>query len=168
MPYPVLDPAYSHVVFWDMPGGGTVNFPGDTYFMDQALYAFDGLVLVCSNRFKEIDVQIAAQTQEPTNKHQRIAFVRSRADVDVANMMGDGVVATRADAIRCLRNDSQAMLLDVLKVAKVQIASAHVMVVSARSLADVVQGGDTSNHQLIDEENLYSFLYQSGSDRIRK
>ena len=167
MPYPVTDPAYSHVVFWDMPGGNTLNFPGDTYFMDQALYAFDGLVLVCSNRFKEIDVQIAAQTQEPANKHQRIAFVRTRADTDIDSMVHDGVAATRADAIRLLRNDSQAMLLQVLQDAKVQIASANVMIVSARNLAEVVKGGKAKS-DLIDEENLYTFLYQSGRDRIQK
>eukprot|EP01133_Synstelium_polycarpum_P004095 gene4095-4775_t len=58
-PYP--HPNYPHIVFWDLPGAGTNNHSANDYFEQKCLYAFDCLIVVCSDRFMEIDLDIAYQ-----------------------------------------------------------------------------------------------------------
>ena len=42
-------------------GGGTPRHPGSTYFMDKVLYAYDFLLIVSSDRFTELDINLAQQ-----------------------------------------------------------------------------------------------------------
>lgn len=34
-----------NIVLWDMPGSGTATHPTESYFKDNVLYAFDGLLI---------------------------------------------------------------------------------------------------------------------------
>lgn len=47
-------PDAPHIVFWDVPGGGCDDFPSATYFEDQCLDLFDGLLLLYNGRFTEV------------------------------------------------------------------------------------------------------------------
>jgi GTPase Era involved in 16S rRNA processing len=51
-------PEADHVVFWDLPGAGTPDHPAAGYFDSKCLFAFDALIVVCDDRFGEVDLQI--------------------------------------------------------------------------------------------------------------
>ncbi|RUP51954.1 interferon-inducible GTPase-domain-containing protein [Jimgerdemannia flammicorona] len=73
-------PNLKTVVLWDLPGGGTVRNPGETYFKDKMLFAFDALIVVTSTRFMQIDIDIARQAAEAGVP---VFFVRNKADQDI-------------------------------------------------------------------------------------
>jgi GTP-binding protein EngB required for normal cell division len=66
-----------YVVLWDLPGAGTTQHPSATYFEDKALFAFDCLIIVSSERLLEVDIQIAV---EATKRNVPVFFVRNKFD----------------------------------------------------------------------------------------
>jgi GTPase SAR1 family protein len=62
--YTFTDPSYSHVKLWDLKGGGTVAQRGEDYFRDNALYAFDCLLVMTAERFTDLDNSIAVQARQ--------------------------------------------------------------------------------------------------------
>jgi len=75
-------PTLPRVLFWDLPGGATEKHRAATYFEDNALDAFNSLVLVCAGRFTELDVDIAKQAM---TKQIPVLFVRTKVDADIQN-----------------------------------------------------------------------------------
>ncbi len=53
-----------HIIFWDIPGGGTDRIPAKDYFKARYLYAFDVIILVSAARFTEYDFLTAQQAFE--------------------------------------------------------------------------------------------------------
>lgn len=43
-------PDLRKMVLWDMPGAGTTDHPGSTYFEDKYLQVFDSLIIVTAER----------------------------------------------------------------------------------------------------------------------
>jgi hypothetical protein len=82
-PYCYANNEHPHLTLWDMPGVGAQRHPGETYFEDKALYAFDCLLLLKSGRFTEVDIHIYKLA---VMKYKiPIAVVMTRADRDVNN-----------------------------------------------------------------------------------
>lgn len=74
-------PGMKHIVFWDIPGAGTLMYTSaDEYFMKNHLYAFDYLFMVSADRFMDVDFKIAKTAKRwyvPT------AFIRNKFDLCV-------------------------------------------------------------------------------------
>ena len=123
-----VHPTLSHVRLWDVPGGGTVNHPGESYFEDKKLCAFDCLIIVGAGRFTNFDVGLARAARRSGTP---MVFVRSKADQDIEN---------RADAMNAEPRDVKAQLRTDI-VAKMRLSLPEelrdraVFVVSARVVA---------------------------------
>lgn len=86
--YPDLDrhAPRKWIVWYDIPGAGTLKIPEPQYFIDQGLFIFDFIVLVVDIRFTNIDIAILKNSQRfgiPT------FIVRSKANQHIGNIMGD-------------------------------------------------------------------------------
>ncbi|KAJ7622079.1 interferon-inducible GTPase-domain-containing protein [Roridomyces roridus] len=74
------------IVWYDIPGAGTLKVPDWQYFNDQGLYVFDAIVVLVDNRFTKTDIAILRNA-----RLFRIPcyIVRSKADVHIRNVMLD-------------------------------------------------------------------------------
>ncbi|KAL4076412.1 interferon-inducible GTPase-domain-containing protein [Scleroderma citrinum] len=79
------DPNPQHPLVWyDIPGAGTLNIPDWQYFNAQGLYVFDCIIVLFDNRFTMTDIAILSNCGRfkiPTY------IVRSKADQHIRNMM---------------------------------------------------------------------------------
>jgi len=73
-------PHLETVVLWDLPGGGTERHPGETYFKDKMLFAFDAVIIVTSTTFTQIDIDIAKRA---ASAKVPVFFVRNKSDQDI-------------------------------------------------------------------------------------
>uniref|UniRef100_A0A3Q2W374 Interferon-inducible GTPase 5-like n=1 Tax=Haplochromis burtoni TaxID=8153 RepID=A0A3Q2W374_HAPBU len=73
-------PNYPNVLFWDLPGIGTTNFPADEYLKKMEFEKFDFFIIISDTRFRENDVKLALEIQKMEKKFY---FVRSKIDNDV-------------------------------------------------------------------------------------
>jgi hypothetical protein len=83
--YPSHDPAHP-IVWYDIPGAGTLDIPDWEYFNTQGLYIFDCIVVLFDNRFTSIDIAIlknCARFNIPSY------IVRSKADQHISNTIQD-------------------------------------------------------------------------------
>jgi len=96
-------PNYSHIVFWDLPGAGTVKHPSTTYFEDKTLFAFDCLLVITSDRFTEIDLDIA---KKAASWGVPVVFVRNKLDQAFASRKRSAPAGTsEQQIINALRAD---------------------------------------------------------------
>ncbi|RUP25904.1 interferon-inducible GTPase-domain-containing protein [Jimgerdemannia flammicorona] len=77
-------PNLNTLVLWDLPGGGAERNPGEPYFPDKMMFAFDALIVVTSAKFLQIELDIAKQANE---KRVPIYFVRSKADQSIESKL---------------------------------------------------------------------------------
>ncbi|RUS24609.1 interferon-inducible GTPase-domain-containing protein [Jimgerdemannia flammicorona] len=75
-------PHLETVVLWDLPGGGTERHPGETYFKDKMLFAFDAVIIVTSTTFTQIDIDIAKRA---ASAKVPVFFVRNKSDQDITS-----------------------------------------------------------------------------------
>ncbi|KAG2368927.1 interferon-inducible GTPase-domain-containing protein [Suillus spraguei] len=74
------------LVWYDIPGAGTLKVPDWQYFNAQGLYVFDGIIILFDNRFTMTDIAILINCRRfkiPTY------IVRSKADQHISNIMTD-------------------------------------------------------------------------------
>ncbi|EIW74607.1 hypothetical protein CONPUDRAFT_85770 [Coniophora puteana RWD-64-598 SS2] len=83
--FPDANPA-NHVVWFDIPGAGTLKVRDWQYFNDQGLYVFDALVVLVDNRFTATDVAILRNARL---FNIPCYIVRSKADTHIRNVMID-------------------------------------------------------------------------------
>ncbi|KAH3824254.1 hypothetical protein DPMN_126087 [Dreissena polymorpha] len=69
-----------NLVFCDVPGVGTKNFPQKTYLKDINFDSYDFFILVTASRFKENDTWLA---NEIIKRKKRFYFVRAKIDLDI-------------------------------------------------------------------------------------
>ncbi|KAG0702446.1 P-loop containing nucleoside triphosphate hydrolase protein, partial [Suillus ampliporus] len=83
--YPDSNPS-SRLVWYDVPGAGTLKVPDWKYFNEQGLFVFDCILVVINNRFTATDVAILTNAR----RFGIPAFiVRSKADQHIKNLMKD-------------------------------------------------------------------------------
>ncbi|KAI6097551.1 interferon-inducible GTPase-domain-containing protein [Pisolithus sp. B1] len=83
--YPDPNPQYP-LVWYDIPGAGTLKIPDWQYFNAQGLYVFDCIIVLFDNRFTMTDIAIlnnCARFNIPA------FIVRSKADQHIRNAMRD-------------------------------------------------------------------------------
>ncbi|KAG2135730.1 interferon-inducible GTPase-domain-containing protein [Suillus bovinus] len=74
------------LVWYDIPGAGTLKISDWWYFNTQGLYIFDGIIILFDNRFTMTDIAILTNCRRfniPTY------IVRSKADQHISNIMDD-------------------------------------------------------------------------------
>jgi len=90
-------PHYPYVVLWDLPGAGTAKHPSATYFRDKTLFAFDCLLVVTSDRFSEIDLDIA---KNAAIWGVPVVFVRNKIDQALASRKKDAPSGTSEQKLK--------------------------------------------------------------------
>ncbi|XP_052787629.1 interferon-inducible GTPase 1-like [Mya arenaria] len=75
-PHPNTD----KLIFWDVPGIGSEDFPAATYREKVKMKSYDFFVLMTARRFMENDVKLAQMIEAMGKK---FFFVRSQVDVDI-------------------------------------------------------------------------------------
>ncbi|KAG0600101.1 hypothetical protein M758_11G007200 [Ceratodon purpureus] len=75
---------YKRFVWYDIPGAGTAAVSDAQYFEKQGLFAFDWIILVYSDRFTNVDIDII---ENCIRLGIFILIVRSKADQHIDNMI---------------------------------------------------------------------------------
>ncbi|PCH37644.1 hypothetical protein WOLCODRAFT_55341, partial [Wolfiporia cocos MD-104 SS10] len=78
--------AWIPIVWYDIPGAGTLNKPDWIYFDGHGLYIFDAIIILIDNRFLQSDVAIlknCAAYKIPT------FIVRSKSTLHIRNIVSD-------------------------------------------------------------------------------
>jgi len=91
-PYP--DPRNQNLIYYDLPGVGTSNFPREQYLTEIRkqttdnieFHEFDFFFIVSCGRFTEDDVWLATQIM---NRNKTFYFIRTKLDVDLNNTKED-------------------------------------------------------------------------------
>lgn len=85
-----------HVVFWDIPGGGTANHPSAEYAKEKCLDMFDALLVLFNGRVTETLTGVLKV--EASAKGRPIALVYTRTESSVREMDTDGTDSSVAFA----------------------------------------------------------------------
>ncbi|KAH3738741.1 hypothetical protein DPMN_045383 [Dreissena polymorpha] len=99
---------YPNLVFWDVPGVGTINFPKETYLDTIEFEVYDFFILVTASRFKENDTWLAKQI---INRKKKFYFVRAKVDFDIQCELNNSANKDNVDELLFkLRQDSEDQL----------------------------------------------------------
>ncbi|KAI6040375.1 interferon-inducible GTPase-domain-containing protein [Pisolithus marmoratus] len=157
--YPDPNPQYP-LVWYDIPGAGTLKIPDWQYFNSQGLYVFDCIIVLFDNRFTMTDVAILSNCA----RFNIPAFiVRSKADQHIRNVMRemeydsddeDGDVGSRD---RLYQEARQHFIEETRENIKSNLENANlpdrrVYIVSNDTLLSIVKG--RSPKKAIDEVEL--------------
>lgn len=80
--HPYKHPNIPNVVFWDLPGIGSTNFPPNTYLEKMKFYEYDFFIIISATRFKKNDIDIAKAI---SMMKKEFYFVRTKVDSDITN-----------------------------------------------------------------------------------
>lgn len=161
--YPDPNPECA-LVWYDVPGAGTLKITEWQYFNAQGLYVFDCIIVVFDNRFTATDIAIlksCARFNIPAY------IVRSKSNQNIRNValdMGydsdedddDDLAILQGARSRYIEDTRQSVMRN-LDGAK--LPAQRVYIVCKDALQGVVQGKGTS--QLIDEAELVQDLFKS-------
>ncbi|XP_038186027.1 interferon-inducible GTPase 1-like [Arvicola amphibius] len=75
-------PNIPNVVFWDLPGIGTTNFPPKDYLEKMKFNEYDFFIIVSATRFKKNDIDLAKAI---SMMKKDFYFVRTKVDSDLKN-----------------------------------------------------------------------------------
>jgi GTP-binding protein EngB required for normal cell division len=147
---PYKHPENDYVIFWDLPGAGTIRQPARDYFRSKHLFAFDVLIVVCAERILEVDLEIANMALE---WGVPVLFVRNKFDRAFAAHMRlrpSGTILGEQAKLREVSQLKQKLVNDVRQQLKVlpkphaKLFSCEIYVVSAWRFLDetVLTTGD--------------------------
>jgi len=77
-----LHPRVPELMFWDLPGIGSRQFPKETYLKDICFDRYDFFILITAERFTETDAWMGLEIRKREKKH---FFVRTHIDKDISN-----------------------------------------------------------------------------------
>ncbi|XP_059102352.1 interferon-inducible GTPase 1-like [Peromyscus eremicus] len=80
--HPYKHPNIPNVVFWDLPGIGTTNFPPNFYLEKIKFHEYDFFIIVSATRFKKNDIDL---TKAISMMKKDFYFVRTKVDSDLNN-----------------------------------------------------------------------------------
>ncbi|XP_049976836.1 interferon-inducible GTPase 1-like [Alexandromys fortis] len=80
--HPYNHPKIPNVVFWDLPGIGTTNFPPKDYLEKMKFTEYDFFIIVSATRFKKNDIDLAKAI---SRMKKDFYFVRTKVDSDLKN-----------------------------------------------------------------------------------
>ncbi|KAI6152518.1 interferon-inducible GTPase-domain-containing protein [Pisolithus tinctorius] len=81
------DPNHNHQLLWfDIPGAGTLKVPDWQYFNEHGLYVFDCIIVLFDARFTMTDIAILSSARR---FNIPAYIVRSKADQNIRNIMRD-------------------------------------------------------------------------------
>lgn len=153
------------MVWYDVPGAGTLNVKDWQYFNDQGLYVFDFIIAVIDNRFTETDVAVLKNC----SRFEIPSFiVRSKANQHIRNMMEDDEDLSEAEAVQALVLQTRANIRQNLQQVELD-PDQYVYIVSKDTLCTLVKSRfDPSlvpKGPIIDEPKLIHDLLKAAHDR---
>ncbi|KAL1773636.1 interferon-inducible GTPase 1-like [Sigmodon hispidus] len=77
-----IHPNIPSVVFWDLPGIGTTNFPPGDYLEKMKFHEYDFFIIISATRFKKNDIDLAKAI---SMMKKDFYFVRTKVDSDLKN-----------------------------------------------------------------------------------
>lgn len=80
--YAYKHPNIPNVVFWDLPGIGTTNFPPKDYLEEMKFHEYDFFIIISATRFKKNDIDLAKAISMLKKDYY---FVRAKVDSDLKN-----------------------------------------------------------------------------------
>lgn len=100
-----------NVVFWDLPGVGSTEYPRETFAETMKLEQFDYFILIARSRFTENDTWLSRAIKKIGVK---FCFVRTHLDEDISNdKLAKPNTHNRQAVIDSIRNDCSKNLKDV-------------------------------------------------------
>ncbi|KAG2089045.1 uncharacterized protein F5147DRAFT_42811 [Suillus discolor] len=157
------------LVWYDIPGAGTLKIPDWQYFNAQGLYVFDGIIVLFDNRFTMTDIAILANCRRfkiPTY------IVRSKADQHILNIMKDNGYDSNDESEgkkkKLYQAARQQFILQTRQSVKDNLKNANmsdqrVYIVSNATICGVVKGKRPK--KIIDEIELLSDLIREAQTR---
>ncbi|OBS59029.1 hypothetical protein A6R68_09846, partial [Neotoma lepida] len=80
--HPYKHPNIPNVVFWDLPGIGTTDFPPKDYLEKMKFHEYDFFIIVSATRFRKNDIDLAKAV---SMMKKDFYFVRTKVDCDLKN-----------------------------------------------------------------------------------
>ncbi|SJK96911.1 uncharacterized protein ARMOST_00159 [Armillaria ostoyae] len=168
--YPDPDPA-NPLIWFDVPGSGTLACSDWTYFNDQGLYIFDAIIILFNDRFTATDIAIlknCARYNIPTY------IVRSKSDIHIDNIIKKktreaGAKANPAEILsdaykEYLTRTQESVRLNLMKNDP-PIKSQKMYAVSRDTLTMVVREEPLEGMLVLNESELLRDILQDGYSR---
>ncbi|KAK0448585.1 interferon-inducible GTPase-domain-containing protein [Armillaria borealis] len=169
-PYPDPDPA-NPLIWFDVPGSGTLACSDWTYSNDQGLYIFDAIIILFNDRFTATDIAIlknCALYNIPTY------IVRSKSDIHIDNiikkkMREAGAKANPAEILGDARKEYLARTQENVRLNLMKndppIRSQKMYAVSRDTLTMVVREEPLEGMLVLNESELLRDILQDGYSR---
>uniref|UniRef100_A0A914BXS0 IRG-type G domain-containing protein n=1 Tax=Acrobeloides nanus TaxID=290746 RepID=A0A914BXS0_9BILA len=137
--YTFPDGQYPHVRLYDIPGSGTMSHKAESYFDDKGLCAFDCLIILVQNTPGQEEIAFA---QKAIKYQQPVAFVRSRCDQDIDNMLKDGDIdeVTQEIVYNHIKELAEKTAIEI-KAKAPELYKIPCYFIAAPALRQVVRGG---------------------------
>lgn len=104
VPTPFNHPTNQNIIFWDLPGIGTPEYPNITTFCDKVcIDKYDTFLIISSDRFTENDRLLA---KEVKSMKKSFFFIRTKVDQDVENAKEDSANYDEETTLKMTKNDS--------------------------------------------------------------
>jgi predicted GTPase len=92
----------TNLIYWDLPGCGTSNFPRDSYLNIVDFKKFDHLIIITADRFTENDLWLVNQAQE---RQKPFFLVRNKINIALENERQDHPSRSEQEVMETIRNN---------------------------------------------------------------
>lgn len=158
-------PTHPHVALWDFPGAGSKRQPVENYFERNLIYAFDCILILSSERFVQVDFDIA---KKALDYKRPCAFVRTKADIALQSIV-QRTGKTMLEASKDLRRDVTASFEDNLRKCGLleKKSSYKLFIISAWAMVEdgIYINEDDESLERMDEDELIDFVFKSTRGR---
>ena len=96
-------PSNPNILFWDLPGIGTPNYPDLQTFCEKVgIEKYDTFLIISSERFKENDLQLAKKVK---SMGKSFFFVRTKIDNDIRSEKRKNKQYDEKETLKALKKD---------------------------------------------------------------